>query len=206
MEQITNGKRMRATKMIVNISPQSLAEAIRQAADSNLPPVEGWNPPHRGDIDMVIRRDGSWLYQGSPITRHRMVRLFSTILRREGDSYFLVTPVEKLGITVEDVPFVAVDVEISGAAEAQSLRFTTNVGDRVLADVEHPIRLELGDDGEPSPYVMVRAGLEARIDRKSFYRLADLGMTQSVDGTDWFGLWSGGVFFPLMAAEEIGLK
>jgi hypothetical protein len=128
------------------------------------------------------------------------VRLFSTILRRDGDDYVLVTPVEKVGITVDDAPFVAVDFQQRGG----DLVFETNVGDTVAADADHPIRVTRDAiSGEPSPYVMVRNKLEALIDRKSFYRLVELGETQIVDGVDWFGLRSGGEFFAIIPAEEL---
>ncbi|WP_375260485.1 DUF1285 domain-containing protein [Palleronia sp.] len=181
--------------MAVMPDANALAEAARAASKGGLPPVEKWDPPFCGDIDMQIRRDGTWFYEGTPIGRHRLVRLFSTILKREGDAYFLVTPVEKVGITVEDAPFIAVDF----TEDDGTLTFATNVGDRVSADADHPIRVERDESGEPSPYVMVRRGLEARIDRKSFYRLVDRG---EVEG-DWFGVRSAGVFFPIVPADEL---
>ncbi|MCR9068219.1 MAG: DUF1285 domain-containing protein [Rhodobacteraceae bacterium] len=168
-----------------------------------LPPVHLWNPPFCGDLDMEIRRDGTWFYEGTPIGRPAMVRLFSTILKREGDKYFLVTPVEKVGLRVEDAPFVAQDFEVTGDGPGQVITFTTNVGDSVAAGPDAPIRVVRDADGEPSPYVMVRSGLEALIDRKSFYRLVDLGTSHDVDGTDWFGLWSSGTFFPVIPAAEL---
>lgn len=148
---------------------------------------------------MRIARDGTWFYQGTPIGRERMVRLFSTILRKDGDDYVLVTPVEKVGITVEDVPFVAIDFSVSGADETQNLTFHTNVGDDVTAGEDAPIRVIRDEDGEPTPYVLVRAALEARIDRKSFYRMVDLGTHRE----GWFGVWSGGTFFPIIPSEEL---
>jgi hypothetical protein len=167
-------------------------------------PVHLWNPPFCGDLDIRIARDGTWFYLGTPIGRPALVRLFSNILKLEGGRYYLVTPVEKVGITVEDAPFVAVDFEATGAGDAQVLRFETQVGDRVTAGPEHPIRVVRdGTSQEPSPYVMVRAGLEALIDRKSFYRLVDLGAHHQVGGTDWFGLWSGGAFFPVIPSAEL---
>ncbi|HEY6611451.1 MAG TPA: DUF1285 domain-containing protein, partial [Pseudomonas sp.] len=139
-----------------------LLQQIPQAAGKGLPPVHLWNPPFCGDIDMRIARDGSWFYMGTPIGRKPMVRLFSTILRRDGDAYFLVTPVEKVGIRVDDAPFVAVELEVEGEGEAQQLRFRTNVEDQVVAGAEHPLRVELdAQTGEPAPYVHVRANLEA---------------------------------------------
>ena len=153
---------------------------------------------------MRIARDGTWFYQGTPIGRPGLVRVFSTILRKDGDDYFLVTPVEKVGITVDDAPFVAVDFDISGAGEAQRLSFHTNVGDSVTAGAQNPLRFVRDPEtGEPSPYVMVRAGLEALIDRKSFYRLVELGTENAVDGVNWFGVWSDGAFFGIIPADEL---
>jgi hypothetical protein len=190
---------------IVKPGAESLAAAASKAATGRgLPPVHLWNPPFCGDIDMRIARDGTWFYLGTPIGRAPMVRLFSTILRRDGDDYFLVTPVEKVGITVDDAPFVAVDFTAEGAGRDQRLTFTTNVGDHATAGPEHPIRVARDPDtGEPAPYVLIRAGLEALIDRKSFYRLADLGAVARQDGTDWFGLWSSGRFFPMIPAADL---
>jgi hypothetical protein len=165
--------------------------------------VHLWNPPFCGDLDMEIRRDGTWFYEGTPIGRKRLVRLFSTILKREGEAYFLVTPVEKVGLRVEDAPFVAVDLEAAGDGAEQVVSFTTNVGDRVIAGPGHAIRVVRDAGGEPSPYVHVRAGLEALIDRKSFYRLVDLGEAHAVEGTDWFGVWSSGEFFPIIPVAEL---
>jgi hypothetical protein len=184
--------------------PDSLIAAARKAQEEGrLPPVDAWNPPFCGDLDMEIRRDGTWFYEGTPIGRKPLVRLFSTILKREGDRYFLVTPVEKVGIRVEDAPFVAVDMEAAGTGRQQVVSFTTNVGDKVLAGADHAIRVERDENGEPSPYVHVRAGLEALIDRKSFYRLVDIGEAHEVDGTDWFGIFSQGTFFPIIPVAEL---
>jgi hypothetical protein len=129
-----------------------------------------------------------------------MVKLFSSILKREEGKFFLVTPVEKVGIIVDDAPFVAIDFEPSGAGDAQVLSFTTNVGDTAVAGPAHPIRVARDTEtGEPSPYVMIRADLEALIDRKSFYRVVDLGVHR--DG--WFGVWSGGQFFGIIPSDEL---
>lgn len=177
-----------------------LAASAKAAKTRGLPPVHLWNPPFCGDIDMRIARDGTWFYQGSRIQRPELVRLFSSILKREGDAFFLVTPVEKVGITVEDAPFVAVDFTVAGDGEAQAVTFETHVGDTVNADADHPIRVELDPaSGEPAPYVMVRDGLEALIDRKSFYRLVDIGVTSG----GWFGILSGGQFFRFMEAGAL---
>lgn len=163
-----------------------------------------WNPPFCGDLDMRIARDGTWFYLGTPIGRPALVRLFSSILRREGDRYFLVTPVEKVGITVDDAPFVATDFDATGAGTDQILTFQTHVGDAARAGAENPIRVVRDPEtGEPAPYILIRANLEALIDRKSFYRLVDLGTHYEVDGTAWFGVWSAGRFFPIIPSSEL---
>ncbi|SIN75398.1 DUF1285 domain-containing protein [Vannielia litorea] len=191
----------KARQDIVKPDAGSLETAARSASKKGkLPPVHLWNPKFCGDLDMRIARDGTWFYLGTPIGRPELVRLFSTILKKEGEDYFLVTPVEKVGITVDDAPFVAVDFTAHGAGEAQVLRFETNVGDVTEAGPDNPIRVVRDPEtGEPSPYVHVRAGLEALIDRKSFYRLVEIGAEQ--DG--WFGLWSGGAFFRIIPAAEL---
>ena len=188
----------------VKPSAESLAQAAQREGKRGLPPVHLWNPPFCGDLDMRIARDGTWFYLGTPIGRAPLVRLFSTILRKDGDDYFLVTPVEKVGITVDDAPFVAVDFEISGEGDQQTLIFETNVGDFAKASRDHPIRVVRdADTGEPSPYVLVRSNLEALIDRKSFYRLVDIGSHHQTDGTSWFGVWSAGAFFPVIRSSEL---
>jgi uncharacterized protein len=175
----------------------SLAEIARLAEEHRLPPVESWNPAHCGDSEMRIARDGAWYHQGSPISRPAMVRLFSTILRREADGRFvLVTPVEKLDIAVEDAPFVAVEVKVEGEGKAMRLAFRLNTGDVVMAGPEHPLRVEARDDG-PHPYLAVRGGLDALIARTVYYELAQLALTQDATPP---GIWSQGVFFPLEPA------
>ncbi len=151
--------------------PEDLAAAVTKAARKGPPPVHLWNPPFCGDLDMEIRADGTWFYLGTPIGRPALVRLFASVLKLEGGKYFLVTPVEKVGIRVADAPFIAVDF----TATPEGLRFVTNVGDEVVAGPDHPIRVtEDPDTAEPRPYLHIRRGLEARIDRKSFYRLAEI--------------------------------
>lgn len=187
----------------VTPSAEGIAASIRAAKTRGLPPVHLWDPAFCGDLDMRIARDGTWFYLGTPIGRPELVRLFSTILKKENGKYYLVTPVEKVGITVDDAPFVAVDFEPEGAAEDQVLTFTTNVGDSAVAGPDHPIRVERDKEtGEPSPYVHIRADLEALIDRKSFYRLVDIG----VHHQGWFGLWSSGVFFPIIPSAELDVS
>jgi hypothetical protein len=156
---------------------------------------------------MRIARDGTWFYLGTPIGRKPLVRLFSSILKREGERYYLVTPVEKVGITVDDAPFLAVDFDAEGTGRDQVLTFETQVEDRVTADADHPIRVSFdAATGEPAPYLHVRGGLEALIDRKSFYRLVEIGAEHAVGGTRQFGVWSAGSFFPFMPAEELALS
>ena len=163
-----------------------------------LPPVHSWNPPFCGDIDMRIARDGTWFYQGSAINRPAMVRLFSTILRKDEQGYVLVTPVEKVGIQVEDAPFVAIDCDVQGQRQNQVLCFTTQVGDMVEANADHPLRVVIDPSTqEPSPYVLVRDRLEALIHRNVFYRLVECMSLEHYEGAIWQGLWSGGAFFPV---------
>jgi len=189
---------------IVKPSAEGLAASARAASKGGLPPVHLWNPPFCGDLDIRIARDGTWFYLGTPIGRKPLVRLFSTILKREGERYFLVTPVEKVGITVEDAPFVAVDFDVEGTGRDQAITFHTNVGDSVCAGPQTPIRVVRDEvSGEPSPYVMVRGGMEALIDRKSFYRLVDLGEAAPHDGAQWFGVWSSVQFFPIIPVAEL---
>ncbi|MEM6407127.1 MAG: DUF1285 domain-containing protein [Pseudomonadota bacterium] len=184
-------------------SAESIAASAQEVSKSGLPPVEKWNPPFCGDLDMRIARDGTWFYLGTPIGRPGLVKLFSSILRKDGDNYFLVTPVEKVGITVEDAPFVAIDFEAIDGEDGLSLRFETHVGDFVIAGPDNPIRVAYSDEGEPSPYVLVRRNLEALIDRKSFYRLAELGIHKPYQGDKWFGVESQGDFFPLIMSDEL---
>ena len=195
----------RSAQLIVKPSAQSvMASATSVAKGAGPAPVHLWNPPFCGDIDMRIARDGTWFHEGTPIGRAPLVKLFANILKREGDAYFLVTPVEKVGLRVDDVPFVAVDFDVAGAGDSQTVTFITNIGDRATAGPDHPLRVVRNPDtGEPAPYVMVRAGLEARIDRKSFYRLVDLCRDEPLDGTLWFGLRSGAAFFPVIPASEL---
>ncbi len=194
-----------SSKKSVTASPDSIARAAGAAQKTRGPaPVHLWNPPFCGDLDMRIARDGTWFYLGTPIGRKPLVKLFSSIIRKDGDAYFLVTPVEKVGITVEDAPFVAVDFDVAGKGKDQRITFITNVDDKVVAGPDNPIRVNYNaTTGEPSPYVLVRTNLRALIDRKSFYRLVDLGVSTKINGTDWFGIWSDGAFFPFIKASEL---
>ncbi len=181
-----------------------LVASVKSFKSKGPAPVHLWNPPFCGDLDMRIGRDGTWYYLGSPIGRKPLVKLFASILRKDGEKYFLVTPVEKVGITVEDAPFVAVDFQTSGSDRNQSITFTTNVEDSCTAGPEHPIRLVRDPEtGEPSPYIRVRSNLEALIDRKSFYRLVELGVPADHNGEGWFGVWSNQVFFPFIRLVDL---
>ena len=183
----------------VGADPSSL---IAQISGSNLPPVHKWNPELCGDIDIRIARDGTWFYMGSPIGRKRLVRLFSTVLRKDDDGeHYLVTPVEKLRIEVEDAPFVVVQVEEHGRGESQHLYFRTKTEDVVTADSEHPIWVEVAPDGEPTPYIQVRDGLRGLIARNVYYQLVELGVERQGDDGREFGVWSAGEFFSLGLIE-----
>ncbi len=155
------------------------------------------------DLDMRIVRDGTWYYNGTPITRKPLVRLFSTVLRHEDDGFFLITPVEKGPVQVEDAPFVAVEMTVSGSGRDQILSFRTNVDDWVAADAEHPIRVDIDPDtGEPSPYILVRDRLDALISRSVYYDLVELGV-EELQGNDYlYGIWSKNVFFSLGILTE----
>ncbi|WP_082029822.1 DUF1285 domain-containing protein [Ruegeria sp. ANG-S4] len=184
----------------VKPSPNGLAASVKAANSAGLPPLDQWNPPFCGDLDIRIAKDGTWTYLGSPITRFELVKLFSSILKKEDGKYYLVTPVEKVGITVDDAPFIAVDFDQAGTVEDQTLTFTTHVGDTTIAGPDFPIRIVIDPEtNEPSTYVLVRANLEARLDRKTFYRLVDIG----TDHGDWFGVWSGGAFFRLIPSDQM---
>lgn len=176
-------------------------------AGRGLPPVDQWNPDHCNDLDIVIKRDGTWFYEGSPIGREKLVRLFSTVLRRDEDGRtYLVTPVEKVGITVEDAPFVAVEMNVTQAGADQVLTFRTNVGDVVEAGPDNPIRFdELAEDPqkELKPYVLVRGRLEALLARPVMYELVRHGEVIDVDGTEMFALRSKGMVFPIMPQAQL---
>lgn len=165
------------------------------------PPVQVWNPPFCGDIDMRIAQDGTWFYMNSPIGRKPLFKLFASVLRHDDDGkYYLVTPVEKCGIRVDDAPFLAIRMQTEGEGRSQILRFETNVDDEVQVDAEHPLRFEAeaGTAGL-KPYVLMRARLEALVSRALFYDLVAKG---TIEG-EWFGVWSTGQFFPMQKASEI---
>jgi hypothetical protein len=167
--------------------------AAKQAPGRGLPPVHLWNPAHCGEIDIVIKKDGSWIHEGGRIGREALVRLFSTVLRKDEDGIYLVTPVEKMRITVEDAPFVAVRVDRDGS----DLKFLTNVGDEVVAGPDNAIRVETDAEGEPRPYLHVRRGLEALISRPVFYELVEMAEARDTDHGPALGVSSGGAWFEL---------
>ena len=173
-----------------------LEELLRSPAGKASPPVDQWDPPYCGDIGMRIRSDGVWLYQGSPIGRMALVKLFAGVLRRDADGrHYLVTPAEKVDVAVDDAPFLAVEMEVQGAGAAQILTFRTNVDDIVEAGPAHPLRfaVEPGSGGL-KPYLLVRGRLEALVTRALYYDLVELAVTEEGRG---LGLWSAGAFFPM---------
>ncbi len=181
---------------------RGLGEAAAQRGRGPAP-VHLWNPPDCGDIDRRIAADGTWFYCGSPITRAPLVRLFSSILRKDGPRYVLVTPHEKVGVKVDDAPFLAVEMRVEGEADDPRLTFRTNVEDIVTVDEGHPMRFERGACEVLKPYVRVRGELRALVNRALFYDVVALGRTERWGNETWFGVRSGGVFFPMCPASEI---
>src|SRR3979490_1779131 len=173
------------------------------AAGKGLPPVHLWNPPFCGDLDMRIASDGTWFYMGTPIGRPALVRLFSTILKREGGKHFLVAPVEKVGIRVDDAPFLAVEMLNESDSRGRLLRFRTNVDDWVACDSGHRLRFEAAADGGLTPYLHVRADLWPKVTRALYYDLVDMGDERAVDGCRLFGKTSRGGFFARGDAGQV---
>ncbi len=183
------------------IAGMSLSEIAQLASDGRMTPVEKWNPDHCGESGMRIAADGQWWHEGSPIGRTALVRLFSTVLRRQPDGcHVLVTPVEKLSIEVEDAPFIAIEMESEGEGEQRRLAFRTNVGDLVIAGPEHGLVIEDRGHGE-HPYLRVRGGLDALVARPVYYELANLALDEAPGPGGQTGLWSDGTFFALGTAE-----
>lgn len=184
-----------------------ISRAAQQTGDraGSLPPVDKWNPPDCGDIDMEIRSDGTWFYMGTPIGRAPLVRLFSTVLRKDEDGKtYLVTPVEKVGIRVQDAPFLGVEMIVSERDGQQVLTFRTNVGDVIEAGDLHNLRFEIaGEHAELKPYLHVRGRLEALISRPVMYDLVELGSVEKLDGVDMFSVRSRGRVFPIMEASTL---
>jgi hypothetical protein len=183
---------------------ENITRAARREGGRGLPPVHLWNPPFCGDLDMRIASDGTWFYLKTPIGRAALVKLFASVLKREGDKYFLVTPVEKCGITVDDAPFMAVELKVEQGAGGQMLHFRTNVDEWVVCDQQHPLRFE----PEPGtaglkPYLHVRRELWAKVTRALFYDLVDLGEERDIGGERMFGVASGGEFFVMAPADSL---
>jgi hypothetical protein len=182
----------------------AIAGAARAATRSGPPPVELWDPPFCGDLDMRIAADGTWYYLKTPIGRPALVKLFASVLKREGDRYFLVTPVEKCGITVEDAPFLAVELAVERDAAGRALHFRTNVDDWVACGREHALRFEPERaTGGLRPYLHVRRGLWAKVTRALFLDLVELGEERAIDGVAMFGVASAGEFFAMAPADQL---
>ena len=185
---------MPETRPPIDLKGVSIFELQKLIDERRLPPVERWNPARCGDSGMRIARDGTWYHEGAPITRPAMVRLFSTVLRREPDGrHVLVTPAEKLDIAVESTAFRAVEMHSEGEGRDRRIVFRLDSGDALILGPDHPLRIEPTDHG-PSPRVLVRHGLEAELTRPVYYELAELGLTEAADPP---GVWSDGVFFAL---------
>ncbi len=182
----------------------AIAGAARAASGRGPPPVHLWNPPFCGDLDMRIAADGTWFYLKTPIGRHALVKLFASVLKREGDKYYLVTPVEKCGIVVEDAPFLAVELKVEQGERGQVLSFRTNVDDWVACGAAHALRFEPEDaTGGLKPYLHVRRDLWAKVTRALFYDLVELGEERDVDGRRMFGIASDGEFFAMAPADSL---
>lgn len=183
---------------------EAIAAAVTGEKRRGPPPVERWNPPFCGDIDMKIAADGTWFYQKTPIGRPALVKLFASVLKREDDRYFLVTPVEKVGLFVEDVPFLAVELTVSQGPRGQVLGFRTNVDDHVEAGPGHALRFEAEPEtGGLKPYLHVRRDLWAKVTRALFYDLVELGEVRPIGDKAMFGVASNGEFFPMAEASAL---
>jgi hypothetical protein len=178
------------------------------APGKGLPPVERWNPDFCGDLDMEIKADGTWFYMGTPIGRQPLVRLFSTVLRKDADGKtYLVTPIEKVGIRVEDAHFLAVELNVSGKGDDQVITFRTNVGDIVEAGAENPLRFVIdAENGGLKPYLRVRGRLEALLARPVMYDLVNHGEDIAIDGKAMFAVRSKGIVFPIMPSGELEMQ
>jgi hypothetical protein len=185
-----------------------LEALLRTQENSGPRPVDRWNPPYCGDIGMAIKADGTWYYQNSPIGRRELVKLFSSVLRRDADGrHYLVTPAEKVDVHVADAPFLAVEMEVRGGGPDQNLVFRTNVDDIVACGRDHPLRFAVDPiEGGLKPYLLVRGRLEALATRAIYHDLVNLAVTERISGHDQFGLWSGGAFFAMADALRLGMS
>jgi len=181
---------------------EGLAQKVKKVRGP--PPVHLWNPPYCGDLDIRIAADGTWFYMKTPIGRLPLVKLFSSVLKREEGRYFLVTPVEKIGIVVDDAPFAAVELRVEGEGRERRLSFRTQVEEWVEVGPDHALRFEKedGTDGV-KPYIHIRRDLWARVSRALLHDLADIGEVVAVAGIDWFGVYASGTFYPMVRADEL---
>jgi uncharacterized protein len=184
-------------------SDLSQLSAFLASEQTALRPLEMWNPPYCGMMDLTIQANGIWMHEGTPINRPELVKLFASVLWREKDRYFLKSPVEKIGITVEDLPFQAVDLQMTQENGHKDLLFRTNVDDVVRAGADHPLSFKTGKDGQMRPALLVRRNLFARVTRTLYYELVEMGETRLLDQIWWFGICSGGCFFPMIEADAL---
>jgi hypothetical protein len=191
-------------KQMQSTGLDAIAGAAKKAGAKGPPPVHLWDPPFCGDLDMRIATDGTWYYLKTPIGRPALVKLFASVLKREGDRYYLVTPVEKCGITVDDAPFLAVELQVQRSGQGQVLHFRTNVDDWVACGPDHPLRFEPEPhSGGLKPYLHVRRDLWAKVTRALFYDLVELGEERDIGGEHMFGVASGGAFFAMAPADSL---
>jgi uncharacterized protein len=204
LAQVSQGSKSRQTMAKEGqFGPDSITGALTEAS-SRAPPVELWDPPFCGNLDMRIAMDGTWYYLKTPIGRPALVKLFASVLKREGDHYFLVTPAEKCGITVDDAPFVAVELNVENAGTGHVLNFRTNVDDWIACGHHNELRFESeAGTGGLKPYLHVRRGLWAKVTRPLFFDLVELGEEREIAGRALFGVASRGAFFPMAPAEQV---
>ena len=185
-------------------APFSLLAALDSVKGKQKPPIHLWHPELEKEIDMEVKGNGDWYYEGTIIKRQRLIHLFASVLRLEDDSeYYLITPHERCRIKVQDAPFIAILLDVDGSDETQNLTFTTNMAEVVLAGPENKLKFDIDPiSAEPSPYLHVRDGLQARLHRNVYYQLADLMVIKTVAKQEWLGVWSKGVFLPLVRREE----
>lgn len=205
-EKVAGREESRLDKSERQARYDNILSAANHHGKTGKPPVHLWNPPFCGDLDMRISRDGTWFYMGTPIGRLPLVKLFASVLRHEEDGqYLLVTPVEKVGLQVDDVPFVGVELDkvaLDDGTDALTLR--TNVDDVVVISEDHPLRFHIdAETGGLTPYCLIRGRLEARLGRPLLYQLADLGGEARIKDEDWFGVTSCGRFFPMMRVADL---